>query len=83
MASRVVYVHLVAAQYARDSRGKPISRDENHIKFGPKMMKGIVDKKTFYRAIQQLIELGFIRIVQKGDYQGNTNVYALSNQWER
>ena len=41
-----------------------------------------MNRATFSRAIKELIEYGFIRIIQHGGLPKIPNIFALSNRWE-
>ena len=57
------------------NRGKPV-------KPGQKKKSDGIERKRIYRALDELLAKGFIKIVYRGgNIQGDRTVYALTNDW--
>jgi len=54
----------------------------NHLTLPYSRVKWRMSKDSRRKAIQELINRGFIRIVQPGGLLGNPDIFALSNEWE-
>lgn len=71
--ARVAYVHL-KAKY-NGSNGKDLSLTYSE-------MEPYMSRRTFSRAIKQLINCGFIELVQHGGLMRSPNIYALADDWK-
>jgi hypothetical protein len=55
---------------------------EEHIKLPYGDPDNPLSKRTFARAIKELIQHGFIELEQKGGLMKRPNIYKLSDKWE-
>ena len=66
MAAQAVYLQMKASFGSRVFRGAECNSSYREIKFGFKDMRGKITKGVYYRAIKELIEYSFVKIVNKG-----------------
>lgn len=57
--------------------------NKNHIIFTQKEIKKIMSINTFYRSRAELIERGFIDIVERGGLENRPMIYGLSDRWKK
>ena len=82
LAARELYVQIRAARNTKNKRGKILNRSDNAIKFGFKDVEGM-SKPTFYKAIGELVDRGFIGVMDPGQIPNRKAVYALIDDWKR
>lgn len=72
--SIALYVHIKA---------KFNYSNEDNISFTYAEGERLMNKRTFTKSIDQLIDLGFIKIVRQGWTTREPNIYGFSDQWQR
>ena len=70
--ARVAYIHLKAKYNGQNAKNLSLTYNE---------MQPFMCRRTFRNAIKQLVEYGFIEIVNKGGLMRNPNIYALTDGW--
>jgi hypothetical protein len=71
--SRVVY---------QEMKAKYTGSNENDISFTYKEATEIMNDRTFTKCIDQLIECGFIKLIQQNWTKREPNIYGFSEQWK-
>jgi len=79
-----IYAHevysLMKQKYTRnDSKGTD-NKDDISLTYAE--TSAVMNKKTFTKAIDELIEHGFIKLVILGRIVRKTNIYGFSEMWE-
>jgi len=81
LPAREIYTQICAARYIKNPRGKVINRDDSAIEFGFSDSNGM-SKPTYRKAISELVEHGFMAIVEKGRFPRKKAVYAIIDDWK-
>lgn len=71
--SRVLYMEM---------KNKYTGSNENDISFTYKEALEIMNDRTFTKCIDQLIELGFIKLLEQNWTLRKPNIYGFSDQWK-
>jgi hypothetical protein len=66
-----------------EMRKKFKGHNENNITLSYREMKWKLASASFWMAIQELVEYGFIKIVKHGGLYRNATIYGLDKRWER
>lgn len=80
LAAREVYLQLKAARNVK-KRGKTINTTDDYIRFGFKDSNGM-SKPTFQRAVRELVDRGFVRVMTQGEIPNRKSAYALVEDWK-
>lgn len=81
LAAREVYTQILASRYLKDSRGKMFNRSNDHIKFGFSDSNGM-SRPTYRKGLQELIDKGFIGVMDLGEFPGKKSAYAIIDDWK-
>lgn len=57
-------------------------KNEDDISFTYAEGKKLMSERTFMKSIEQLIDLGFIKIVRQGWTSREPNIFGFSDQWK-
>jgi hypothetical protein len=79
--ARDVYVQIKAARNLKNSRGRILNRTDDYIKFGFKDSGGM-SKPTYHRAIKELVDNGFIGVMDPGGIPNRKAAYAIIDDWQ-
>ena len=71
--ARVAYIHL---------KGKCCSASVEEISLSFNEMEKFMHRHTFAKAIRELEEFGFVKVIQKGGLYRRRNFYLLSEEWK-
>lgn len=70
--ARVAYLHLKYKFNGKNAEDLSLTYNE---------MEPLMSRKTFSKAMKQLLGCGFVKLVRKGGLMRNPNIYALSDDW--
>ena len=82
LAAREVYTQLKAARNLKNGKGVTVNRSDEFIRFGFSDSNGI-SKPTFFRAIHELLDRGFIGVMEEGEMPNKKTAYALIDDWKQ
>ena len=74
-AARVAYIHLAA-----DYNGRP--EKQTCLRLAYSQAQKLMAKKTYTKAIRELLAKGFIKMTKRGGLFKNCSQYALSEDWK-
>lgn len=80
MAARSLYTQIKASRSLKDARGKIFNQSNDYIRFGFSDSNGM-SKPTFQKGLRELIDKGFIGVMDKGTFPGRKGAYALIDDW--
>ena len=80
LPARETYTQIKRARNSRNQRGMIINRTDDYIAFGFSDSDGM-SKPTFRKAVSELIEKGFIDLVDPGGLPNRKAAYAISDNW--
>ena len=82
LAAREVYTQLKAARNMKNGKGVTVNRSDEFIRFGFKDSNGM-SKPTFFRAVHELLDGGFIGVMEEGEMPNKKTAYALIDDWKQ
>ena len=82
LAAREVYTQLKAARNVKNGKGITVNRSDDFIRFGFGDSNGM-SKPTFFRAVHELVDEGFIGVMEEGEMPNRKTAYALIDDWRQ
>ena len=80
LAAQALYIQIKAARNRSNGKGVVINRSDNHIRFGFADSTGM-SRPTYYRAIRELTDKGFIGVMEPGRLPNRKAAYAIIDEW--
>ncbi len=66
----------------QEMKAKYTGSNENNISFTYKEATEIMNERTFTKCIDQLIECGFIKLIEQNWATRKSNIYGFNDQWK-
>lgn len=80
---RDLYLFMLRKHQRSRSFGSVENSNFNNISMPKSEYEKIMSNRTFYKAIDNLIEHGFVKVVRSGYAEKICNIYSFSDEWKQ
>lgn len=82
MRARGLYLEL-KKKFVSKNGGENTNQNDISITFDDRFKKAYGSKNTLFKDVDELIENGFIKVIQHGKYARVCNIYGFSDDWKQ
>lgn len=78
----VLYIELVKKFKAAYIKGELHRTNENNLSMVKKEYIKLMHQASFFKSIDHLIDMGFIKVIESGYAERKCNIYGLNDMWK-
>lgn len=80
-----LYLAMLKKYTAKYTKGMLVSSNKDNISMARSEYIQLMNNRTFFKSIDHLIELGFIKVISTGSRYGKQkcNIYGFNDMWQR
>lgn len=78
-----LYIYMKRKYQRKVSKGTVYETNKDNISIPVSEWRKLMHQRTFYKSIDRLIELGFIKLVENNKHIKKCNIYGFNDMWAK